>query len=565
MGRYPTANLSACILATLAWMLSPLASVTGAAILPSVTSRTAQIARERPPGVPSDAELEAAGARVGKIRIIVRDLFDTSLPDENTSLFRLANRLHIQTRESTVRDQLLFAEGEPYDGRLLEESARLLRTQRYLRDAWLRPVAWQDGLVDIEVEVQDVWTFNPGVSFGRKGGKNSSGFELEELNLLGTGTQLTLGHKSSVDRDSNLVTYRDRQLGSSWWGVDAQFSDNSDGRLFALQLQQPFYALDTRWAGGVALRDDERIEPRYDLGEVTDRYGVRERYASGWLGWSRGLRNGWVTRYRIGFTRDESRFRTVTAPSRTALLPADRRFAYPWLSLEWLEDDFEIERNRDQIDRTEDIALGLRARLQVGFANRSFGADHSATIYSAGIAHGWELTPRQTLQIETTASGRLEDGDLRGGLLGAEARYYFRQSPRRVLYLGLSALDGHRLDLDQQILLGGDNGLRGYPLRYQSGTSRWLFTAEQRLFSNWYPFRLFNVGGAIFFDMGRVSGLDPLGTPPRGLLRDIGFGLRLGNGRSALGNVVHIDVAFPLDRDPSIRNVQFLVETRRSF
>ncbi len=247
------------------------------------------------------------------------------------------------------------------------------------------------------------------------------------------------------------------------------------------------------------------------------------------------------------------------------MLPPDRKLAYPWLSVEWLEDDFEIERNRDQIDRTEDIAFGLRARLQVGLANRSFGADHSATIYRAGIAHGWELTRRQTLQVDAAASGRLEDGDVRGGLLGAEARYYFRQSPRRVLYLGLSVLDGQRLDLDQQILLGGDNGLRGYPLRYQSGTSRWLFTAEQRLFSNWYPFRLFNVGGAIFFDMGRVSGLDPLGTTPRGLLRDIGFGLRLGNGRSALGNVVHIDVAFPLDRDSSLQNVQFLVETRRSF
>jgi outer membrane protein assembly factor BamA len=529
MDRYVTGKPLACVIAMLVLMPCALAPPGGAAILPSVTSRTAQIDRERPPVIPSDVELEAAGARVGRIRIVVRDLFNTTRPDENTSLFRLANRLHIETRESTIRGQLPFAEGEPYRGRLLEGSARMLRTQRYLRDAWLRPVAWHDGLVDIEVEVQDVWTLSPGVSFGRKGGENTSGFEFEELNLLGTGMQLTLGHKSSVDRDSDLVIYRDRQLGSSLWGVDAQFADNSDGRLAELPLQQPFYALDTRWAGGVALRDDERIEPRYDLGKITDRYGVRARYASGWLGWSRGLRDGWVTRYRIGFTRDESRFRTLSAPQQTALLPADRSLAYPWLALEWLEDDFAIERNRDQIDRTEDIALGLRARLQLGFASRSFDADRSAIVCNAGIADGWELTRRQTLQVDATLSGRLEDGDVRGGLLG------------------------------------GDNGLRGYPLRYQSGTSRWLFTAEQRLFSNWYPFRLFNVGGAIFFDMGRVCGDDPLGSPSRGLLRDIGFGLRLGNGRSSLGNVLHIDIAIPLDRDPSVQNVQFLVETRRSF
>ncbi|HEX6396405.1 MAG TPA: hypothetical protein VFZ95_03195, partial [Steroidobacteraceae bacterium] len=64
-------------------------------------------------------------------------------------------------------------------------------------------------------------------------------------------------------------------------------------------------------------------------------------------------------------------------------------------------------------------------------------------------------------------------------------------------------------------------------------------------------------------DMGATWGRDPLGTPSQGLLRDVGFGLRLGNSRSALGNVLHIDVAYPLDGDS--HSPQFLVETRKSF
>jgi hemolysin activation/secretion protein len=542
-----------------------LPGLANAAVLPSITARADDEDTDRPPGVPSDADLVAASARIGAVRIVIRDLFDTSRPDENTALFRLANRLHIDTRESTIRDQLLFDPGQAYDPRLVEESARILRTQRYLRDAWIRPVAWRDGIVDLEVVVQDVWTFNPGVSFGRKGGRNTSGFEIEELNLLGTGAQLSVSRKSGVDRDSNLVIYRDRQLGRSWWSVDAQFADNSDGQFAQVTLDHPFYSLDTRWAGGVAATDDERIESRYDLGEVVDQYRVDQKLSSAYVGWSRGLSDGWVTRWKFGYTRDERDFSALTTPTTTRALPGDRKLAYPWIAAEWVEDDFRTERNRDQIARTEDIALGLSARLQIGFARESFGADRSATMLSGGVSHGWRLTPRQTLQLEANMSGRLEDGKVAGGLLGFDARWYFRQSPRRVLYLGLSTLNGKNLDLDQQIQLGGDNGLRGYPLRYQSGTSRWLFTAEQRLFSNWYPFRLFNVGGAAFFDMGEVRGNDPLGTPSRGLLRDIGVGLRLGNGRSALGNVVHIDVAFPLDGDPSIKNLQFLVETKRSF
>ena len=44
-----------------------------------------------------------------------------------------------------------------------------------------------------------------------------------------------------------------------------------------------------------------------------------------------------------------------------------------------------------------------------------------------------------------------------------------------------------------------------------------------------------------------------------------GFGLRLGNARTGLGNVIHVDFAFPFDGDASIKRVQFLVETRQEF
>ena len=105
----------------------------------------------------------------------------------------------------------------------------------------------------------------------------------------------------------------------------------------------------------------------------------------------------------------------------------------------------------------------------------------------------------------------------------------------------------------------------GYPLRYQSGTARALWTVEQRYFTDWYPFRLFRVGGAVFFDTGRTWGQAPLAAPSLGLLKDVGFGLRFGNARSGLGNVIHVDLAFPLDSGPGIRHVEFLVQTEATF
>jgi outer membrane protein assembly factor BamA len=537
-----------------------------AKVLPSVKARAPNPEPPRAADIPSDEELQRQGARIGEIRFDERDLFDTEAADEDTSLARLGNKLHITTRRSTIEDQLLFKSGDLYQPGLIEESARILRDTRYLRDAQIRPVAFHDGVVDLEVTTQDVWTFNPGISFGRKGGENSSGFELEELNFLGTGTQLGIGFKSDVDRDSKLIHFRDRQLGSSWWDLDTGYSDNSDGRAVQFSLDHPFYCLGSRWAAGVSLLDDERTDSRYDLGEVVDRFQTHESLSTIYWGRSGGLKDGWARRLSVGLTYEDHAFSAVPGAAATpTLLPSDRTLVYPWIGAEWVEDAFYTARNRNQIEKTEDYSLGWRARAQLGYATESLGSDRNAVMLAATVSKGLELSERQSLSFGLDTRGRLEDGEVAGGLLTADARYYFRQSPRRLLFLNLSATAGSNLDADQQILLGGDNGLRGYPLRYQSGEGRWLFTAEQRLFTNWYPFQMFNVGGAVFYDMGASFGRDPLGTPSQGLLRDIGFGLRLGSSRSALGNVLHIDIAYPLDGDSSVQKIQFLVETKKSF
>lgn len=98
---------------------------------------------------------------------------------------------------------------------MLAETERLLRDTRYLHEASVVPVAYRDGVVDVAVVTNDVWTLNPGISYGRKGGANTSGFAIEELNLLGRGTQLSLERNKGIDRTATRFLYRDRQLGDS--------------------------------------------------------------------------------------------------------------------------------------------------------------------------------------------------------------------------------------------------------------------------------------------------------------------------------------------------------------
>ncbi|WP_116811013.1 BamA/TamA family outer membrane protein [Steroidobacter cummioxidans] len=530
----------------------------------SLAAAAAEAAEPPASSLPTGPELERAGAIVGDIYIEAQNIFDLSDPRENKALYRAANAIHIKTQERVIRQQLLFRSGDRYSERLLQETERILRSARYLYDASVRPIAWRDGRVDIAVTTRDVWTLNPGISFGRRGGANSYGFEIEERNLLGTGTALSLSHKSSVDRDTNEIEYQDPHIAGTWVSLRARYANNSDGSAHGFALDRPFYALDTRWAAGVAAGEDERIDSLYDRGKIVDAFRMQQRGAGASWGWSGGLQNGWARRWRVGWIFDDRQFEAAPGWSG-ALVPENRKLVYPWISYEMVQDDYGKYINHDQIGRTEDFHLGTRWSALLGWSDTAFGADRKALIFGTAVARGMAPSNKTTLLLSGSFGGRLESGGLENALFDASARYYVQQSSRRLFFASVQATIGSNLDLDQQVLLGGDNGLRGYPLRYQGGTARALATVEQRYFTNWYPFRLFRIGGAAFIDVGRTWGDTPVNTPSLGLLKDIGVGLRLASTRSGLGNVIHVDLAIPLDGDPAIDKVQLVIETKARF
>ena len=282
-------------------------------------------------------------------------------------------------------------------------------------------------------------------------------------------------------------------------------------------------------------------------------------------GLSRGLRNGWVTRWTAGLSYARDTFDELPDETLTGPLPEDRTLVYPWIGIEWVQDAYQERKNQDQILRTEDVLVGIKAGLRVGYASESFGSDRDAWVLKGFLQDGFDLGRGQSLFGSMTLDGRIEDGSIANGILSAEARYYAHTSKRTKFFGSVSGTTTEALDAENQLLLGGDNGLRGYPLRYQAGTSSALLTLEERYYTNWYPFHLFRVAAAAFFDMGRTWGTDVTGAESLGLLKDVGIGLRFGSSRSAFGNVIHVDLAFPLDGDPSIDNVQFVVGTKAKF
>jgi outer membrane protein assembly factor BamA len=356
-------------------------------------------------------------------------------------------------------------------------------------------------------------------------------------------------------------------LGHSWLSFYLGLSDSSDGGTARLRAAKPFYALDTRRSWGLELRDDSREDRLYDIGEEIAEYKHESDFYTAFGGWSAGLQNGWVRRWTAGIVYDDDRFSEVPEPEPELLtvVPEDRRLVYPYIGLEIVEDRYTTTANRDQIGRTEDFNLGSQLRATLGYASEALGSDRDSIIYSVSGSRGYGDINGKALILSAEAGGRIDDGSSANSKVGIGARFYNQITEKRLFFMTLGAQRSHNLDLDNPLEIGGDVGLRGYPLRYQSGDASMLFTIEQRYFTDWYPFRLARVGGAVFADVGRTWGDNPVQGTSLGWLRDVGFGLRLGPTRGGAGDVVHLDIAFPLDGDPSIDKVQILLESKGSF
>lgn len=502
---------------------------------------------------------------VGDIRIDNGDIFDLENPRYRGALHRVMNTLHIETAEDVIRRQLLFTEGDTVTGHDIAETERYLRENRFLADAEISMSSCTPGVVDVEVSTTDAWSLLPSISFSRKGGQNFGGFELQETNLLGSGSELKLAWDRDIERDRTELRYADRQLGNSRVGLLASAQDFDEGYRYILDVGQPFYALDVRRAAGTRIDAFDQVDPVFAAGERIADVRHVGRVFDARYGWSHGLDNGHVLRWTAGLGYDEHRFELRPTSLVDVALPSDRRDVYPFVGVEWLVDDFEEIRNQDQIARTEDRHMGTRLALELGIAPTVFGSSDNALRIRAAASRGFHPREQDAVMLSSTLDWRAAERGENSYRLDSGLRYYRKQDDKRLLFAGLNVTLAQNPDTDRLVTLGGETGLRGYPLRYLNGDAGALLTLEQRYFTDWYPLGLFRVGAAAFMDTGRVWASGNTRTASPGNYTDAGLGLRIGSPHSSTGRMLHLDLAYAMDGPPDVRGWQLYIESRKSF
>ena len=514
---------------------------------------------------------------IGNIAINIHPIFDETNPAENNWLFRTVNYLHINTHESVIKNDLLVSPGDAYDDKLLAESERILRTRRYLNTASVKAQPGCGSSIPVQVDVREVWTLVPELSFSHSGGSSNYGFGLHDSNFLGFGKTVNLTHTTTAQRTGNLFEYYDPNTGIYDSNFLLQYANNSDGVQKSVSLIRPFAALSTEWTSGISYDNYDREDRLYNAGKEVDRFAHSNVNQSLFYGikLDTSIRES-IHRIIIGYTTWQDSFLTAAVPASTNIIPDGREFNYPWIEYQHIHDGFIKAYNIQQINRVEDINLGAQIRFRIGYATSPFAIYDNSYVISSEYSQAFALSDQQLIFADLTADGHYGNSQFYDSLIKANASYHWQDFTRGQFFVELTAARGIRLFKDLPLELGGDigsrgdAGLRGYPAFYQAGDHLQLISIEQRFFGEKEWLSLFHMGGAIFYDEGRVWGESAVPQSQSTWLRDVGIGLRIsgtriGNSEEGAHNIVHIDIASPLDGGKNISKVQWILKVKKSF
>jgi hypothetical protein len=486
------------------------------------------------PGVPP-------GTPIVAIRVVRTDIFDLSDPGTSAWPYRWANALHFLTRERFIRSQLLFRVGDRLDPALLAESARILRATGFLSPVEItaRPAP---GGAEVVVETHDQWTTEVGASFGMFGNRRHAGGSLSEENFLGWGKTLDVEYDKNPERSTTTFTYLDPLFLETHWQLQVQYRNASDGKTDAFQLQYPFFALGTQLAGGVEWKRQTQTDYLYAGNRKVVSGAAEQHHFLLWGGIRLPGDDVFTNRLTIGVFSDEAKFARWSRTDGTAYpTPAGREMAGVQVGWQHLADRWKVVRGFRAWTRQEDVSLGPNWTVTAGASLPFLGADRARFPVTGEFDVG-SLAGRQYSWLQSTFTARLERGRVDNAVTSVVAGTA-RTGP--VGWRARVQLDlGSRLDLDQQLTLGADTGLRGWDPDTFDGTSRAVANVEWRHQLTGEVLHLAIFGITVFADAGQTWN-PRVGPSTEGLRKDAGLGLLVESTRASLVRVVRVEAAWP--------------------
>lgn len=477
---------------------------------------------------------------VEEVEIVRRPIFEERDGRPLSWPYRLANRLHVRTRDHVVRRELLFARGDCAGAEALAQTERNLRAAGFLRDARVETAAagsGRPGAVDVRVSTHDRWSTVPSLRFAQVGGRRLWTVGIAERNLFGGGQHVEVQRRADVDRHETALFFRDPRVAGSRVEASVSLADQSDGRRGELLVGRPFFALSTRWSFRARAEAFDRLDPLYERGER-----VADLAHDG-----RGLDlegGRTLLRTAAGALRAHAAYRY-----RRDRVGSDlRRFGIAEAGLSLVEHRFVRLTHVNRFERPEDFNLGRQLSASAGLSVPGFGGKETAVFLSAGARAGLAVGRERFVVGDASWTGRRRAGRWENGIAEAKVGGALRLKGRSLLLARAAYRHGSNLDPEVQITVGGHNGLRGFGINQWTGTRSLLVGTEARVFVADDVAQLLSFAVAAFGEAGYAWNR-ATAVALRDLRSDVGLGLMIGRNRLA-SRPLRVDVAYAFNPPP---------------
>ncbi|MDH4034360.1 MAG: hypothetical protein OEV80_11245, partial [candidate division Zixibacteria bacterium] len=311
-------------------------------------------------------------------------------------------------------------------------------------------------------------------------------------------------------------------------------------------ISKPYYSLAQKFAVGFTAR---AIGGRRDV-PSNGKIIAQSEYDGDQLNLSGAYRSG--SYLQKGSVKLEYKYRSEVTTSRTLLtddtleielarrsFPVDSLYHELRLTLGVSNVRFIKRRRIDGFGYTEDFTLGSSA---VAMLSRAFNRDSTVhTSMELVLAQGSSIKPGLLVLSAGARVWYHRDETIRRRL---QFTTHFYNQSLSYLTLAVRAVytSDWRIMQTNDLVLGGNSGLRGFGRYFRTGDRRAVLNLEGRVFPD-LGFLSVLFGGALFVDLGRTFRAgESLGW--KGYYAAVGAGLRISFERSSRSSLVRCDVAY---------------------
>ena len=500
-------------------------------------------------------ELGCRFARIDKERLLVKQ-FDRGLYlhihiDEGV-IGKITVEGNHRTRTEVIVRELILKVGTVYFYDEELESERILRRKSYLSEAEIiskwQPEAMQ---VHIHVRVNEAWTLIPTLDLPAFSKEQSSMLvRLSESNVFGSGNGYQFRFqqiREAQQKTRNLLSvgYQIPRTFGTHLNTIGRYTQKAEGDSWIIGLSYPLYSLKSKWGADFSISESVDELYWYKGGSPVGSF-IRNRYLySGQVIRSFGTKTNksqiglWTNSYTSRYHESES-----VSTKNTSYIPDDQRLEFVGISMAKQNASFIRTRHLNQMGRIEDIPLGYTYGTKIGRSLMWLGSNRSQTQLSFFAQHFYRSSYQLYLNSQSELLSQIHNGVIEAAILIVSFRLIKKGFHNQSLAIQLSTNStfGSTSNRQNQVLLGGSNGLRGYPLRRFDGDNNLILNIESR--GLYWENDWLILGSIIFLDVGHIWTKGNFLSSR--VKRSVGAGLRLSSPKLNY-RVYRLEFSYPLD------------------